>query len=116
MYCDDTLISDMISSLRYWLAPLLAFAYLLHVAHAVSCTSGFVPLSISAQNQNFNVSAFQTQLQVADFFRQALIVGSNLTSQITLPGVNHIQATYNNWTKTCIPSNWNGVVEILVHG
>lgn len=104
-----------------WLSqPMLSVALLsaFGTAHAasLSCTTGFVPLSISANNQRFNVSSFKTQLDVSNYFRETVIVGSNLTSEITLPGFNHINATYNIWTKTCIPKNWNGVVEVLVHG
>lgn len=95
---------------------ILLSAFGIAQAASSSCTTRLVPLSISANNQRFNVSAFKTQLDVSNYFRETVIVGSNLTSEITLPGLNHINATYNIWTKTCIPQNWNGVVEILVHG
>lgn len=94
------------------LAQVLGLAY----ASSLSCTSGFVPLAISTSNQRFNLTKFESELDVSNYFRQSVSVGSNLTAQITLPGVDRINATYDLWTKTCVPKNWNGVVEILVHG
>lgn len=101
--------------MKYSLAT-AAFAALTSFASARKCQNITIPVSISARNGNFNISAPANNIEVTNFILNLARQGHNYTNEI-LNGYKTVSGNYNIAATYCEPDAGPAkVVQVLTHG
>ncbi|KIV88399.1 hypothetical protein PV10_08085 [Exophiala mesophila] len=99
-----------------FIAPLAILLVSLGLASARQCQNLTIPLSISALNANFSISAPQDNIEVTDFILNLSQQGSNYTETV-LSNYTDISDNYTIAATYCTPDAGAGsVLQILTHG
>ncbi|TFK22243.1 alpha/beta-hydrolase [Coprinopsis marcescibilis] len=82
-----------------------------------NCITTLLPVRVNATNKDLNIEAPKSQDELTGFATRFTSLNSNVTTDVIKGDITN-NATYNIWTKLCIPQTQDAhkTVELAVHG
>ncbi|THU99469.1 alpha/beta-hydrolase [Dendrothele bispora CBS 962.96] len=101
----------------------IVFATLFHsysaqtTSPSYQCSEFFVPVNVSAQTVQLNVTNPQNQFELTNLLTQMAYTNATIDQDVTI-GPATVNDTFNIWSQLCIPNDFaaDGVVEFTAHG
>jgi len=114
----------MLSSFLRMVAP--AVFSLISFTSAASATHGYlpykcsefsVPVTVSANTLQLNITAPQNQIELTALVTELAYLNSTVTDEVTI-GPASVDASYDIWSQLCVPDDFgsDGVLEFAIHG
>ncbi|KAF9061668.1 hypothetical protein BDP27DRAFT_1428718 [Rhodocollybia butyracea] len=85
-------------------------------APSYTCSEFFVPVNVTAQTVQLNVTAPQDQSELTGILTQLSWVDSTYVQDVTI-GPTTLEANYKIWSQLCVPNGFpaDGIVEFAIH-
>jgi hypothetical protein len=99
----------------------LALSFVSHYVSAqatpsYTCSEFFVPVNVTAQTVQLNVTAPVDQFELTGILTQLSWDDSTYVQDVTI-GPTTLEASYNIWSQLCVPNDFpaDGIVEFAIH-